>query len=285
VIDDPKALQRLMDDYADGRLDPEHMCALVEQLRHSEPAREQLAVVAVAERLLRAAGQGGVPAGRIMAHLAEAGVLPADPDVPPRRSGRRRNTMRRAAGAGLRARAVASARDRNVQTHRRLPLWLLLGVLVAAAVAVGLWRQGRQKERAAQLPPTEPRRSRDAASAVRPAPVPLSSPAPAVPTGQPATARVERAVAPAVPSVMRSVPAEPLVPSSGEVLPPPMGDGSDDPGFVPPPPRVRERRPAAPQSSAAGETPLTGGGTTPMAAPEARTPPKPPAFVTKIKEE
>ena len=217
MIDDPKALQRMMDDYADGRLDPEHMCALVEQLRHSAPAREQLAVVAVAERLLRASGQGGVPAGRIMAHLAEAGVLPADPDVPPRRSGRRRNTMRRAAGAGLRARAVASARDRNVQTHRRLPLWLLLGVLVAVAVAVGLWRQGHQNERA--------------------------------------------------------------------VLPPPLGDGSDDPGFVPPPPRVRERRPASPHVGTAGETVIPGGGTTPMASTEARTPPKPPVFVTKIKEE
>ncbi|MBT7065678.1 MAG: zf-HC2 domain-containing protein, partial [Verrucomicrobia bacterium] len=37
---DPKALQRMMDAYADGRLDATEMSALVEHLRTSEAARE-----------------------------------------------------------------------------------------------------------------------------------------------------------------------------------------------------------------------------------------------------
>ncbi|MBT3296019.1 MAG: zf-HC2 domain-containing protein [Verrucomicrobia bacterium] len=185
---DPKALQRMMDAYADGRLDATEMSALVEHLRTSEAAREHLAVVAVAERLLRAAGQGGVPVDRIMAHVAEAG------------------------GAGPRARGVSRARDRKAP-HRRLWPWCLLGALAVAAVAAGLWYQGRQAERAV----------------------------------------------------------------------PPMGDGSDEPGFVPPP-RIET---VAPPSRAVppDETAIPGGRTPPMTHTEARKPPHPPVIVTKIKEE
>ena len=189
MSDDPKALQRLIDAYADGRLDPAELPALVEQLRHSEAARDQLAAGAVAERLLRAAGQGGVPTDRIMAHVAES------------------------AGAGPRARVVRRARDRKAP-HRRLWPWCLLGALVVAAVAAGLWYRGRQAERAL----------------------------------------------------------------------PPMGDGSDEPGFVPPP-RIETVAPPPSRAVAPDETAIPGGRTPPMTHTEARKPPQPPVIVTKIKEE
>ena len=40
MSDDPQALQRLMDDYADGRLEPAEMPTLIEHLRTSESARD-----------------------------------------------------------------------------------------------------------------------------------------------------------------------------------------------------------------------------------------------------
>ena len=273
MSDDPQALQRLMDAYADGSLDPAELPALIEHLRTSESARDHLAAVAVAERLLRAAGQGGVPIDRIMAHVAAGSERPTEP-VPPAHPPRgRRITMRSATGVGPRARAVVSARDRQAPP-RRLPLWLFLGLLIAMAVAAGIWYRDRPAERTAQRPPVVPGPPRGAVPALRSAPSPSRETVPA---------RVAPAVAD-VPQVIGAVPVVTALPPADEAPLPPMGDGSDEPGFVPPP-RIDTVAPPPSNAVTPDETAIPGGHTPPMTHTEARKPPQPPVIVTKIKEE
>ena len=281
MSDDAQALQRLMDAYADGRLDPAELPALVEHLRHSEAARDHLAAVAVAERLLRAAGQGGVPVARIMAHVAEAEARWEDGEPPPRGLRGPRITVSRSAGVGPHARAAVSARDRRAP-QRRLSPWLFLGVLLVAAVMAGIWYQRRQAVRTAQGLPVEQRAPREAAPARRPSLLPSRETQPAVAVAQPATARVARVMADAPPE-QRTVHAVSPSPPADGVPSPPMGDGSDEPGFVPPP-RIETVAPPPPRAVSPDETDIPGGRTPPMAHTEARTPPQPPVIVTKIKE-
>ena len=64
------------------------------------------------------------------------------------------------------------------------------------------------------------------------------------------------------------------------------GDGSDEQGFVPPP-KSRQPPPAPPRSISSAETtdPCCCCPVTPQARTEAKKPPQPPAFITKLKSE
>lgn len=59
------------------------------------------------------------------------------------------------------------------------------------------------------------------------------------------------------------------------------GDGSDEPGFVPVPTEVVLPS-APPRTIASAETYIAGGCCNPMARTEAKTPPSPPALVSKL---
>lgn len=61
------------------------------------------------------------------------------------------------------------------------------------------------------------------------------------------------------------------------------GDGSDEAGFVAPPNEVKLPS-APPRSVASAETYIAGGCCNPMARTEAKTPPSPPALVSKLTE-
>jgi hypothetical protein len=61
------------------------------------------------------------------------------------------------------------------------------------------------------------------------------------------------------------------------------GDGSDEAGFVAPPNEVKLPS-APPRSVASAETYIAGGCCNPMARTEAKTPPVPPALVSKLTE-
>ena len=62
------------------------------------------------------------------------------------------------------------------------------------------------------------------------------------------------------------------------------GDGSTEAGFVAPP-VDKVLPPAPPRTASSAETFIPGGCTTPMSRTEAKTPPKPPVLVTKLKDE
>ncbi len=61
------------------------------------------------------------------------------------------------------------------------------------------------------------------------------------------------------------------------------GDGSDEAGFVPVPHEIKLPS-APPRTSASAETYILGGCCNPMSRTEAKTPPVPPALITKVTE-
>jgi hypothetical protein len=194
-------LDRLVDDYADGSLDSDRARRLLALLEASGEARERLASVVVAERLLRALGRGPVATGRIMSALREQEKQRALPLL------------------------VSSGR----------PLWpaiAVLAILALSAVAVlrlrhpPARRPAQEAPRVTRVRETEPIRQeadQGGASYTSPvSPVETNAPTSIVVAAQPA-------------SLLRGLPPE-LPPPPPDVDPnPPAGDGSGEPGFVAPP--------------------------------------------------
>ncbi|MFT5496012.1 MAG: hypothetical protein ACI9TH_001409 [Kiritimatiellia bacterium] len=86
LVNEPEDLDRLIEDYADGTLDPADAQRLLELIQSSEAVRLQVAVSSVTERLLRAMGKGAVPTSQILEAIRAEQVVPALPPASASRS-------------------------------------------------------------------------------------------------------------------------------------------------------------------------------------------------------
>lgn len=235
-------INELLNDYIDGRLSADDAQKLLAELAQSEELREQLALIAVADRLLHTANSEPVSPERVMRALREKGLIP-EPQIklpkPP----------------------VASQPQSSDEPNLALAAALSAALVLVVAVGAGWW-WWRHSQPAA--PPPVPVQIQPKPEP--PGPVPQSPPvAPVVtPTEtNPPVSTVIPSPAPAEPVLIQIPPELPLSAFEDGDSPAPQGDGSNEPGFVSPPEPV----PTTPAT--AGAKPDQPGGTTPRELPQA----------------
>ena len=139
MADNPD-ISELLDSYGDGTLSAEEAQRLLARLEQSEELREQLAGVAVAQRLLTAVHAEPVAYERVRRALRARGLMPEQPEAAPQQP------VKAPAGRRL---AMAPASWNQAKTSAPSSPWLVvgisltLGLLVAAGVLPNMPRSMR----------------------------------------------------------------------------------------------------------------------------------------------
>lgn len=205
-------ITELLNDYVDGRLSTAETKQLLAELEQSAELREQLALIAVTERLLVASKSEPVSSERVMRALREKGLM--------------------------------TGQQRRIESsdQQRLALAVAVSVALILLVAGGAcwWWQRSQlaepKPVAVQSQTKLETKTTGTVSRVQPVDIVVAT----TETNQP-TPAVTPPSPPTVESVM-VLPAEmPLSAFEDSNSPASQGDGSNEPGFVPPPESVAKR--------------------------------------------
>jgi len=214
-------ITELLNDYVDGRLSPDDAKKLLAELEKSAELREQLALISVSERLLRASKAEPVSHERVMRALRAKGLLARLPTLP-------------------------ASNQRQESDQRNLGLAVAVSVVLVLLVGAGVWWwRSRLVETPAPVPVQVKVEPTGTVSRVQPVAITPTE------TNQPATP----VTPPEVKPVMVPVPELPLSAFEDGDSPAPVGDGSNEPGFVPPPEVVAKNTTPAGVKSVAGTQP------------------------------
>lgn len=192
---DEQEITRLLDEAADGRLDESDTLRLIALLEQDETVRHRLALLTVVERLLATSKTNPVRGDRVLQALRKTGKQPAGFPPPP-------------------------------ISRRQVPLWIPLAVVMGILVlGLGLWLfTGESRRPDVARPEYVGPASSESVPVQTPAAVTNEVHSPTNITasaGKPPPAQPEPAI-------------ESPPPSYEDTTPPPSGDGSGEPGFVPP---------------------------------------------------
>ncbi len=220
-------ITELLNEYVDGTLNADDAKRLMAELEKSPELREQLALIAVSDRLLVTAKSEPVSPERVMRTLESRGLLPKLPTMP------------------------ASSQPQPA-SRQNFGLAAAISVALLLLGAAGMWWWRSQP--AETPPPVESHanlETKTTGTTARVLPAPLAAVAP-VETNEPATV-----VTSSAPVETALVPAAELPLSAFEDgdSPAPQGDGSNEPGFVPPPESVAKRAVPAGVEPVAGTRP------------------------------
>ncbi|MCX6998260.1 MAG: DUF4159 domain-containing protein [Kiritimatiellaeota bacterium] len=274
MTDDRDVLE-LLDGYLDGSLSAEDARRLLARLEQSDALREQLAWLAVVQRLLLAAHVEPVKPDGVLHALRERGLMPAPrpPEAAPQRRPRAPPPRRDAAERLREAPLQPGLTRRRSSDQPGMGLAVFLSVALGLLVAGGAWWWHSARPESAPPPVAT-------AAAVHPDPIEATGTvSPQPPPTRPTLPETNHPATPPIPEPAEALPTPPAWPLSAfeDGAPPaPPGDGSQETGFVPPP---------EPAAHKALNTPIAG---TPSSRPAATVPrnlPQTPLLWVKLRED
>lgn len=217
-----REIQNMIDDYADGKLSDDEVRKLASLLKESEEVRKQLALAAVVERLLRALGKGAVPVTSIMSKVREVSGKPetAAPVTQPR--------QRITAPGIIKSPVIRRAgRGREPRSYARIIAFVSITAVMVFASTV-MWKKWQgYKDPSSNTDPDKPSTT---STTIQPDTIIAENNNTSSSKPDPGTNYnpIARALAPFITEDLPPRPAD-------EDLSPPVGNGENEPGFVPPP--------------------------------------------------
>ena len=269
MADNPD-ISELLDSYGDGTLSAEEAQRLLARLEQSEELREQLAGVAVAQRLLTAVHAEPVAYERVRRALRARGLMPEQPEAAPQQP------VKAPAGRRL---AMAPASWNQAKTSAPSSPWLVVGISLTLGllVAGGVWWRWRLTVDTQPAPAGSSSTQQSGRLETTVTPTQVASATGSVPS----TALASQNPAPTSPPEELGPPIElPLSAFEDGDSPAPAGDGSQEPGFVPP----LENQAAPASGSARGnDAPTAEAGSNRLAETHPRDLPSTPLLVVELK--